>query len=112
MPPNKLWCKEDIGDETEADKKEINLHKYAYVTMRSRVMVETAERKYRFIMMGKVKAQTTAANCSPFARVPTATPLSLPHPHGKTTTTKKKGGGEQQKKMKMNGQTANPVLLP
>lgn len=81
MPLNKLWCKRGIRDETEVGKKEINLHKYAYVTRRSRIMVEMSERKYRFIMMGKVKAQTTAANCSPFARVPTATPLPLfPHP--------------------------------
>lgn len=94
MPPNKLWCKGDIRDETEVGKKERNLHKYAYVTRRSRMMVEMSEKKYRFIMMGKVKAQTTAANCSPFARVPTATPLPLfPHPRRE----KKKGGGRMEK---------------
>lgn len=80
-------------------KKEINLHKYAYVTRKSCMMVEMSERKYRFIMMGKVKAETTAANCSPFARVPTATPLPLfPHPR----RGKKKKGGEQKKQQEKN----------
>lgn len=51
MPPNKLWCKGDIRNETEVGKKEINLHKYAYVTTRPRMMVEMSARKYRFIMM-------------------------------------------------------------
>ena len=111
MPPNKLWCKGGTGDKTEEDKKE---KKFAQIYIcDNEITYDGGDgRKYRFMMMGKVKAQTTAANCSPFARLPTATPLPLPHRLWKK---KGRGGGRNRKKKrkkKMNVQTVNLVLLP
>lgn len=69
----------------------MHTHVHAYVTSKQGLMVEVTERKSRLINDGKSKStQTTAANRSTFARVPTATPPPpAPQPKIKKTQEKK-----------------------